>query len=247
MVSGKVAAAVPILAYDPEIQQNVAKAYAVVIYNPGGLAFDDGRAFGLFIQMLAIALVIGFIVFFFVWKFAEYPLLKLNAELNSAMGDNRDTVSIPFHMPVLQDLITTMNSLLARAQSAGSAAAAAPQLSRENEMVNLAALFGFPTLIIGAQGRIIKANHPFESLLSLNQGQLDSQSLKAIADQALQKNIESLIENSNASPDTIAQDRLEMSGHQFRLSCQALRTASGEIEYYVVTISPDSTESGHAA
>jgi pSer/pThr/pTyr-binding forkhead associated (FHA) protein len=46
-LDGKVAASVPIVAFDAELQQNVAKGYAIVVYNPGNLTFDDGRAFSL--------------------------------------------------------------------------------------------------------------------------------------------------------------------------------------------------------
>lgn len=53
----RVGASFPIVAFDPEMQQNVPRAHAVVIFNVASLQFDDGRALGLLVQMLAIKLV----------------------------------------------------------------------------------------------------------------------------------------------------------------------------------------------
>jgi hypothetical protein len=114
-------------------------------------------------------------------------------------------------------------------------------------MVQLAGLFAYPTLILNHQRRIIRANTSFENLLSLSPGQLDVQDLAQIPDQALQKNIESLIESATSQPETLAQDRLEMSGHFFKIQCQALRSSSGEIEFFVVNISPEENSQGSAA
>ena len=247
MVGSRVAAAVPVVGYDPELQQNTARAYAVVIYNPGGLSFNDGRAFSLFVQMLFLALLLGSVLFFLMWNLIQQPLRSLIYELNSAMHERKDHVEVKFRDSSLQSLLTIVNSLLVRVMSVPLDSQSAPMISRENEMVNLASLFAYPTLILNPLGRIIKANSAFESLLALAPSQLDAQNLASIPDQAMQKNIESLIQTAGQNPETLSQDRLELSGHFFRLSCQALRSSTGDIEFYVVTISPEDGSQGSAA
>ncbi|MEI7974049.1 MAG: hypothetical protein WCH11_06765 [Bdellovibrio sp.] len=247
MISDRVGAAVPILGYDPELQQNVARAYAVVIYNPGGLKFDEGRAFALFVQMLFFALLLGALLYFFMWNLIQFPLRSLVAQLNGAIQERKDHIEIRFQDTQLQSLLTIVNSLLVRVLAAGNSNSPQSFVSRENEMIQLASLFAYPTIILNHQRRIIRANTSFENLLSLSPGQLDVQELVHIPDQALQKNIASLLESAMSQPETLAQDRLEMSGHFFRIQCQALRSSSGEIEFFVVNISPEESSQGSAA
>ena len=248
-VRGKIAAAVPILAYDPEIQQNIARAYAIVVYNPGGLEFDDGRALGLFIQMLALALLLGFAVFYLLLKFTEYPLKELTQALNQALTDNQSHIELQQKHPILQDLLTTLNSLLVRALSAPAADGSALNMafSRDHEMGNLVEMLGYPALVLNNQKRIIKVNSPFESMLSLSPQQLDGQPLSQLPDQAMQKNFESLMETASQQPDVKSQDKLELSGHPFILQCVALRSSQGEVEYFIINISPEAQNQGSAA
>lgn len=249
-LGSKIAAAVPILGYDAELQQNTAKAYAIVIYNPGSLSFDEGRALSLFVQMLVIAFVLGAVLFYFMFKVIEYPFLKLNQELDSALREGRDHAQLKVHFPVLHILMTNINSLLARAlHSSGpsSSSVEAGKGSKNSEYFNLLSLVGFPGLIVSTEGIILKCNAAFENMLGFSGTSLENSKVNQLSDQALQKNIEDLIQQSNQNHSVIAIDKLEFSGHMFKLSCQAMTLNSGDVDCYFVTISPLEDAEGNVA
>ncbi len=246
--SGKIAASCPILVYDPDIQQNVAKAYAIVVYDTGSMKYDDGRALSLFIQMLCISLVLGVFLFYLMYKMIELPFIKVSQELDLALREGRDQIQIPYQFPTLQNVLVGLNSLLARVQNAGagSMGSAAGARLRDSDWVNLVHLMGYPTLLISKEQLIVAVNHAFESLSGYNSSQLLGQSIQVIGDQAMQKNIGELITLSQANTMSMHSDKLEISGHMFLLQCQAM-TADSEAHYFMITVSPYEAEAGGAA
>ncbi|MFN7825583.1 MAG: FHA domain-containing protein [Pseudobdellovibrionaceae bacterium] len=241
---GLIAASTPILAFDADLQANTAKAHVVVIYNPGSLKFDDGRALSLFFQMLVLASLIGGVLFFLMYKLIEYPFIRLNAELDSAISEGRDHADVPIQFPALQKLVVTANSLLTRtSQGAPSSQGTAGfQAQREPELQNLVQLIGFPALLVNKDQTILSVNSAFEVLTGVGASSILNRSLQFIPDQALYKNIQALIHSAQAQPLTTVSDQLDISGHNFKLSCQIV---SGE--YWIITISPAESAQGGAA
>jgi PAS domain S-box-containing protein len=245
---GQIAAAVPIVVFDPETQVNVAKAHAVVIYNPGSLAFDDGRAFSLFIQMLFLAFIIGGILFFFLYKLIEHPFRLLNNELDQALREGRDQAQIQFNLPVLQNLLTNINSLLSRA-AAGTTAQ--PNVTgkgaRDQEIFNLMQLMGYPCILISRDQEVTRLNPAFEALTGISSDKIMGQKVSEIPDPAMQQNFAHLMNQSQMNINQINSDNLELGGHLFTLNCQAISSVSGDIEYFLISITPAQTAEGGAA
>lgn len=248
LATGQIAAAVPVLVFDPELQQNTAKAHAIVVYNPGSLAFDDGRAFSLFVQMLFLAFIIGGILFFFLYKLIEHPFKLLNNELDLALREGRDQAVIHFNLPVMQNLMTNINSLLARA-----AAGATPDLSvtgkgaRDQEIFNLMQLIGYPCILIARDHQVVRLNNAFEGLTGITSDKVVGAKVSEIPDPAMQQNFTHLMNQAEMNMNKINADNLELSGHLFTLSCQALASSGGDIEYYLITIMPAASAEGGAA
>lgn len=242
---GKIAASMPILVFDPELQQNVAKAHAVVVYDTGSMKFDDGRALALFVQMLTLALILGAGVFFLMFKLIEYPFLKLHQELDSALREGRDHAQIDIKFPILQQLLVSINSLLTRSQQSGGSVATAAQ-TRDDEWVNMLELFGYPALLLSKDRQILSLNAAFESLTGTQRHLVQGQAIAYLPDQALQKNISELVDMAHSNTMALHSDRLEISGHMFQLQCQAI-TVAGEARYYLVGISPLEAAEGGAA
>lgn len=248
ITEGQIAAAVPIVIFDPELQQNTAKAHAVVIYNPGSLAFDDGRAFSLFVQVLFVAFIIGGLLFFFLYKLIEYPFKLLNNELDQALREGRDQAALQFNLPVLQNLMTNVNSLLARAAAAAAATApVAGKGARDTEIFNLMQLMGYPCILISRDQEIVRLNPAFEGLTGMTSDRIQGHRVTEIPDPAMLQNFQHLMNQSQMNLNQICSDNLELSGHLFTLSCQALTTAAGDIEYFLITIMPAQGAEGGAA
>lgn len=244
----RVAAAYPILSFDPEMQQNTARAYAVVIFNSGSLQFDDGRALSLFIQMLMIASALGALLFYFMYKVIERPWAVLKQELDQALRENRDHVQVNILFPAVQDFIVNLNSLLVRALNPDSVSRQDDSgFSRDFEMKNLSEMMGYPCLIFSRAGYIIALNHPFESLTGMSALSTVGQVISTLPDQAFRKNIDDLSQQATANPQQIVGDNFEISGHPLRIHCQAIANARGEAEYFVVTLTPAAQAEGGAA
>lgn len=247
-IDGKVAASVPIVAFDSELQQNVAKAYAIVVYNPGNLTFDDGRAFSLFVQMLTLAIVAGILLFFFLYKLIEHPFRLLYKELDTSMREGRDSVNINYHFPALQNLLTSVNSLLSRvAHGGGNDQMQVGKGSRDAEIGNIMQLIGYPSILLTRDEQIARVSAPFEQLTGLTAEKLVNNKVNDIPDPAMQQNFRHLMNSALTNMSAINSDTLEIGGVMFNLNCMAIATASGDIEYFLVTITPIADPSEGAA
>lgn len=247
MLDGKIAAAVPILVFDPELQQNTAKAHAIVVYNPGSLSFDDGRAFSLFMQVLVLAFTAGGILFFFLYRLIEYPFRALNTELDIALRERKDGASVRFNFPAFQALTTNVSSLLSRVASTNSEdAIIVGKGSRDQELANLLRLIGYPAILIGRDGKIARLNPGFEALTGVSPERLIGNKISDIPDPAMQQNFVHLMNQATTNMSEIMSDQLEIGGHLFQLNCQAIASASGDIEYFLITISPAAGAEGAA-
>nr|WP_295900106.1 FHA domain-containing protein [uncultured Bdellovibrio sp.] len=238
--SSTIGASFPIGLFDPNTGEQSVKAHAIVLYDIGSLAFDDGRAISLFMQTLVIASLIGLLIYFFMYKLIEYPIVTLNAQLDAAMREKKDNTEVNFMFPPLQALIGNINSLLTRyinGEADGGGPGASGFVNKDGEAENLVQIVGFPCITISREGRIIACNAAFSSVARTDMAQLQGQLFKAIPDVALQQNIEGLLVKTRENPRAIHTDQLEFSGHLCILSCQAFSSGQ-EVDYFIVTVSP---------
>lgn len=239
--SSTIGASFPIGLFDPNTGEQSVKAHAIVLYDIGSLAFDDGRAISLFMQTLVISSLIGMVFYFLMYKLIEYPIVKLNAQLDTAMREKKDNTEVDFMFPPLQALIGNINSLLTRylhGDKDDVGAGASGFVNKDGEAENLVQIVGYPCVAISKEGRIIACNPGFTQVTRVEVAQLQGQMFTAIPDVALQKNIEGLLIRSRQSPASIHNDNLEFSGHLCVLSCQAIASNGQEPDYFVVTVSP---------
>lgn len=234
-----IGASFPIGQYDPNTGEPSVKAHAIVLYDVGSLAFDDGHVLSLFIQTLILACLVGLLLFFFMYKLIEYPIVSLNTQLDIAMREKKDSTDIDFQFPALQNLIANINSLLTRYLHGGDEAGGQVNMvSRDSEAENLVQLMGYPTVAVSGEGRIVSVNQNFEQLAHATSAQLVNQMVSSIPDVALQQNMQHLMEKSRVAPGTIHSDQLEFSGHNCQIHCQAMGVENSSIAYFVICVTP---------
>ncbi len=232
-----IGASFPIGAYDPNTGEPIVKAHAVILYDIGSLAFDDGRVLSLFFQTLVIAAILGLIVFYFMYRLIERPVASLNESLDIALREKRDSVESPILFPPLQALIGNINSLLNRAVHGDGDVGGGSSLGKEAEAVNLLYWVGIPAVTLRADGTIIACNIGFEQLARNTSEGMAQRGLEAIGDMALQQNIDHLMAKAQENTHSVHSDQLEFGGQLCVLNCQAF-TTDGQVDYYVVTIGP---------
>lgn len=235
--SSTIGASFPIGLFDPNTGEQSVKAHAIVLYDIGSLAFDDGRAISLFMQTLVIASLVGLLIFFFMYKLIEYPIASLNAQLDVAMREKKDSTEVAFIFPPLQALVGNINSLLTRYVNGSSNDDSSGHfLNKDGEAENLVQMIGYPSVAINKEGRIIACSPSFTQFARTET--VTGQMYSAIPDVALQQNIEHLVAKSRENPRAIHTDQLEFSGHLCLLSCQAMSSSPTEVDYYLITVSP---------
>jgi len=234
-----IGASFPIGQYDPNTGEPSVKAHAIILYDVGSLAFDDGHVLSLFFQTLILACLVGLLIFYFMYKLVEYPIVTLNRQLDVALRDKKDSTEIPFQFPALQELVGNINSLLSRYLN-GSPEGAGPvnMVSHDAEAENLVQLMGYPTLAVSGEGRLLAVNANFEQIAHANANQLVHQTLSAIPDIALQQNIQHLMQKSREVPGATHNDQLEFSGHNCLIHCQAMGVENNTIAYFIICITP---------
>lgn len=234
-----IGASFPIGMYDANTGESIVKAHAVVLYDIGSLAFDDGRALSLFFQTLVISAVLGLLLFYFMYKLIEHPMVVLNNQLDIAMREKKDNLAVNFMFPALQTLIGNLNSLLTRYINGDDEGSGGMGVfgNKDSEATNLLHMIGYPAIAVRSDSSIVACNQGFETLARNTSTMMANQALDAIKDNSLRQNLEHLIAKAREVPSSVHTDQLEFSGHLCNLQCQAFSTGE-TVDYVIVSVSP---------
>lgn len=231
------AVSVPITVYSPETGNQSVVAYAMVFYDVGALAMSGGATFALFIQTLAIALLTGALLYFFLYKVVEHPIEVLNTNLDDALREGRDDITTDYQFPALEKLISNINSALSRIDRSGGAQVVNFVVNRDLEAANIVRMLQAAALAINAlDDRVIATNPAFDQLVGggLN---LAGRPITDIPDVALQENLRDLIPRMRMSAGEIATSQIPFSGHSYEINGQAVM-GSSDPAYYLIVINP---------
>jgi pSer/pThr/pTyr-binding forkhead associated (FHA) protein len=242
--SDTVVAMVPIDFYNPETGSRAITHYAIVVFDMGSLAIDDGKTLSLFIQTLFIALIIGSILFYFLYRMIHYPIANMNQQLNDALKNETSQIEVDYEFDVLKELGANISSALSRQGSGGSDGGGAItfEADRFQEMNNVVQLIGFGAIAINATDRTVAAvNEAFEEATRIHSADLMSQPLGAITDQALKANLEELIGRNEMAPDQIATDQIDFGGDDYQIALSSVQGSQG-IAYFLCVLFPAGNE-----
>lgn len=243
--NGLIAASVPILTYDSESNQNMAKAHVVVIYNPGNLKFDDGRVFSLFITTFTMALALGFILFFFLSKLIDRPFILLRKRVHSYSVPNSDMNKESFKLPAYNDLVSDLDGLVATLKAQTDNPQSNSQGLKENDFLNLIQMVGYPAILMSASGQVIQTNSAFEQLFLITPQSWNFKKVEDLPDQALQKNLQNLMTQSAAAIGEVFSDQLDVGGNLLSIKCQSW--GQSEVSFYLFIFGPLADQYGGAA
>ncbi len=234
-----VVAMVPVTAYNQDVGAQTVTHWAVVYYDMSSLAVDDGRVLSLFITTLFISLILGFILFYFLYKSIEYPIRSINRQLDTALKDGLDTINVTYQFPAIQLLASNISSALNRILTGGEGGGnRVMEHDRNREVQNLVELIGFAAIGVRAADLSIAAvNQTAEARLGMPAAQLTTINVNEISDQALKLSIKDLIERVDQNPDDLASNELEFSGLNFQIVAQSV-FGTGKIAYYLIVLLP---------
>ena len=241
--SETVGAMVPIIFYNSKTNTHTAYAYAAVIYDIGSLAFNNKRTLSLLVQTFFIAFVLGVLLFFFLYKMIEFPIISVNRQLNLALRDDTVDIKTNYDFPALQTLVSNINSALSRLSAANEAEQSdLVSYDRMTEMNQMVEMIGYPTLGINMETRRVEAiSAHFEDDTGVSEERILNCSIDDIDDQALKLNIIGLLEKVQQHPAEIASDSLEFSGVEFHLIAKGIYGKEG-VSYTLICFTQESAE-----
>lgn len=225
----------PIGVYDPSTGEPSVKYHAIVYYDVSSLNIDSNRLISLFMQTLVIASLLGLAIYFIFARLIEYPIKKLNQQIDSALMDKSNHTEVLFDYPVFQKLVTNVNLLLSKAQS-GNNEFSKPKPNRIAEYTNLVEMVSHPAVVFDAEEKVIALNPNFEQLCQTGREHLINYSATSIPDTALAQNIESILARCKTSPYETHSDRIPFSQFECEIHGQAFLSDSGDPEYYIITL-----------
>jgi len=211
-----------------------------VFYDMSSLAVDNGRVLSLFITTLFISLILGFILFYFLYKTIEYPIRNINKQLDTALKDGLDSIQVTYQFPAIQTLSSNISSALNRILSGNEGQGQSRNIEhdRNREVSNLVELIGFAAMGVRSDDLSIAAvNQTMEARLGSTAAQLTTTNINELPDQALKLSIRDLLERVDANPDEMATNELEFSGLNFQIVVQAV-FGTGKIAYYLIVLLP---------
>lgn len=229
--------AVPIARYNPESGSQEAAAYAIVIYDMGGLAMNTAQTIGLFLQIFLLAGIIGAVLSLFLIRVVEHPLETLGLQLDDALREGRDDLSTAYQYPILEKLVSNINSALSRAASGGGGyQSPSAVLNRDIEANNIVRMLPIPAICINAiDDRIISTNSSFDALIGSGVA-LAGRPVNDVPDPALQANLRDLIPKMRDQLGSIAFSQIPFSGQSYEINGQAVVGNTGEAAWYLVTL-----------
>lgn len=226
--------------YDPKKSIETTRYYAMVLYDVDTRMMDFNRTLSLFVQTLALSLIVALILYFFVSRLISYPLRVLNRQVDLYLRNGTAQLETNLKFPILQKLYSNLNSALNR-QVGTTQDTENYEYDRKLEMQNIVELIGYPAVAIRAIDETIAAFNPgFEEKTGLlNSGGM---SVFTITDQSLKLCLQDMIERIKLKPDSVITNELEFSGDPYQLAMQTVY-GSKSIAYYVVAFIPVEVES----
>jgi hypothetical protein len=228
--------AIPITYYNPSTSNQSTAAFAIVLYDMGALAMSSIQSLSLFIQILALALLTGALLYFFLYKIVEEPIRNLNAALDDALREGRDDLQTKYRFPALESLASNINSALSRIVNLPpDQMAMAPVVNRDLEAANIVRMLPVAACAVNAiDDRVIATNTTFDKLIGGGVN-LPGRPLTDIPDPALQANLTDLLPRMRSSLGEIALSEIPFFGNKYEICGQAVMGTS-DPAYFLITL-----------
>jgi hypothetical protein len=239
---GKLGAAVPLIGLNPETASMEIRAWAVVIYSTGVIPWE--RLFGLAIQNLVIAAILGFILYILLQRLIEKPISTLSAQIEDSFRSGEDEINLKFNFDLLQNLSSQFSSMITRLKEAQNKSQTS---QREAEYHKLPLFSGYPSLVLGSGHQLWSCNELFTHVTGLSAKASYGQPLSAVSQEAWSQNILSLVENAKLAPTNPSLGESQFTSGVYQIAVMALCNDEGQAEAYWIVIMPPGTALGVAA
>ena len=226
--------AVPITYYNPDLGSQSIIAYSIVLYDMGSLAMNPAQTLSLIIENLLIAGLAGGVLYCFLYKVIEQPIIALNSQLDDALREGRDEINTDFRYPIIETLASNISSALTRIRSGGDANLHMV-VNREIEASNVLRMLPIAGITVNASDeRIIATNDYFDRLVG-GASKLQGRPLTDIPDSSLQQQLRELLPKMRENTAELAISSLQFPDGKYEICGQSI-FGSNEPSYYLITL-----------
>jgi len=234
--SSTVGVGVPIHGYSQEMGRQLTVAESIILYKMDSQ--DWSATVGLFARILIIALVLGGLLYFFLYRLITFPITDATTQLDEALRGSRDTIHTKFDFDVFKKFLENINSAIGRMGKSQEMAQLNANIDRTAEAANLVRIISDPAFALDYNGHFIQINSAFEELIGMRLLTLQGQGLGVLQDQGLKLSFEDLLEGAKNAPGTIVTNQIEISGVNFEIDMQV--SPDGEdatkVSYVIATL-----------
>lgn len=226
---------VPIAFMNPTTGSASVQANAVVIYNMGTLAVSGEKTLALLVQVLFLALFFGAVLYYFLVRLIEYPIVQMNHQVKSALTDGKSQVVVPYLFPQLQDLASNVNNAIQRAMSGdlGGSVSQNYEYDRSNEINGILNVIPAPAAAVNPKDLSFIATNSYFTESIARGADWSNTKIEAILEQSLRLNLSSLLDTANQDAMHSAQDELEVNNVPYTLHAQGVY-GSKELSYVII-------------
>ena len=234
VLENQIGASRPILYNNPMTGEPSPAAYAVVLYNMDRVALDIPRALSLMIQILAITILAGTILYFFLYKIIAKPVHDINSRISAALKEGSNNVELKTQTPMFQNLISNINSALSRLVQEEDHNIQVDIGDKNMEASELVTMFPVPAIAISPEDkRIIAQNELFHEHPLFDEDHIVDKYLDDLTDSSLVESLKDLVEKATDNPNQKHTNHLPAgSGEQFEVSIKSIQEGN-HICYYL--------------
>lgn len=215
----------PFLTNDELTGEPTALAYAIVVYNMDKVALDFERAIGLIIQILIIGLIMGTILYFFLYRVTIRPMLLLNKEIDRALKDGGSSIEMESKTPIIQKIIANINSSLSRISSNDEEGPQMNLSDKQSEAEEVVRLFSVAAFAFSPETELIIAgNDSIAGSSFFDEDHITDKYITDLGNESLVENIKDLVQKTKDNPHNRHSNTLSSPNNEnFELVAKAVR------------------------
>ncbi len=244
---------VPIFAKSPNSGAEVPKALVVLKFKLNGIALDPAMVMLIYLESFLMALLIGVVFLFLVFRLTYRPIQLVNDELDEVLKGNMPAVKKTFKFEPLDELIDSVNSVLSRIPELQSGEDEDSVEATDNEqqiidnmlmplqyMVTNAHL---PMMLMDGGSNILTMSSTFEELSGMHADAVSGTPISdAARDEAFAAMMHDMMEKAPDYGPEGVREEYDFSAGVYNIVCLAISSLPEKVEGYIVSALPAEEE-----
>lgn len=244
---------VPIFAKSPNSGAEVPKALVVLKFVLTGIALDPGMVGVIYLESFLMAMLLGVVFLFLVFRLTYRPIQVVNDELDEVLKGNLPAVQKRYQFEPLTQLIDSVNSILSRIPELKSGdedenveATDNEQQIIDNMMMPLQYMVTnahLPIMLMDGASNVLTMSASFEELTGMHGDAVSGAPIMdAARDEAFAAMMHDMMEKAPDYGPEGVREEYEFSAGLYNIVCLSVSSLPEKVEAYLVSALPGEEE-----